>query len=277
MNKLLSAGFVRLKKDKFFWIGVAAMFIIGLFIPLETYRNMVRFDYNVPPEDGLFSFAPFIGVLCAAFCSLFLGTEYSDGTIRNKLIVGHRRTDIYLSGLIVVTSAVLIMCLAFIIPALVLGLALQGNFELELKYVALMLLTGLLLSIVFSSVCVMVSMLNQNKAVVAVACLIGFFILLFAGAYINSRLLEPPVYDNYAFMDESGNIQLAESEPNPSYLEEPARGVYEFFLDLLPTGQALQLASLTAERLPRMALCSLGLILLTTGLGLCFFRKKDIK
>ncbi|MGY3662454.1 MAG: hypothetical protein ACXAHE_00930 [Roseburia sp. 1XD42-69] len=46
---------------------------------------------------------------------MFLGTDYSDGTIRNKLTVGHTRTNIYLANLIVTFAAgLLIMCVWFI-------------------------------------------------------------------------------------------------------------------------------------------------------------------
>lgn len=33
--------------------------------------------------------------------SMFQGTEYSGGTIRNKLVVGHERYQVYLAALIV--------------------------------------------------------------------------------------------------------------------------------------------------------------------------------
>ena len=39
-------------------------------------------------DNGFFMCALFIGIILAVFCSLFIGTEHNDGTIRNKIIVG---------------------------------------------------------------------------------------------------------------------------------------------------------------------------------------------
>ena len=41
-------------------------------------------------DNGFFGCALFIGIVMAVFCSLFIGTEYSEGTIRNKIIIGQK-------------------------------------------------------------------------------------------------------------------------------------------------------------------------------------------
>ena len=40
--------------------------------------------------------ALFIGIILAVFCSLFIGTEHNDGTIRNKIIVGHEKSKLFI-------------------------------------------------------------------------------------------------------------------------------------------------------------------------------------
>lgn len=91
MSKLLSASFIRLKKDKFFWIGMAFMAVAGMFIPIMRYMDMRKTQTINNIDNGFFSCAFFIGIVMAVFCSLFIGTEYSDGTIRNKVIVGQKK------------------------------------------------------------------------------------------------------------------------------------------------------------------------------------------
>lgn len=59
--------------------------------------DMKQSGYPTALDDRFFAYSFFIGILSAIFCSLFTGTEYSDGTIRNKIVVGHSRISIYLS------------------------------------------------------------------------------------------------------------------------------------------------------------------------------------
>ena len=90
MNKLLSANFFRLKKNKCLWGSLAFMFIVGLAFPLLRYKDMKQSGYINNLDNGFFARALFIGIILAVFCSLFIGTEHNDGTIRNKIIVGQK-------------------------------------------------------------------------------------------------------------------------------------------------------------------------------------------
>ena len=95
MTKVLSANFMRLKKDKVFWIGLVFMFAAGIFFPVMRYMDMKQTGTINPIDNAFLGCVLFIGIIMAVFCSLFIGTEYSDGTIRNKVIVGQNRNAIY--------------------------------------------------------------------------------------------------------------------------------------------------------------------------------------
>lgn len=119
MSKLLSANFMRLKKDKFFWIGIIFMFAAGVLYPTMIYRDVQKTGIINTVDDAFCGCTLFIGVVMAVFCSLFIGTEYSDGTIRNKIAIGHTRTALYLSNAIV-SATVSILCVqhfSFLISA----------------------------------------------------------------------------------------------------------------------------------------------------------------
>lgn len=277
MSKLLHADFARLVRDKIFWFCTFFMFILGIAMPLMHYNLMLKDGYPMYMEDAFFIGAAFIGILLSVFCSMFLGTEYNDGTIRNKIIAGQKRPVIYLANLITCTAAGLFMCLACFIPYLCIGIPLLGFFTVEITTVLLFVLCMFFLTVAFSSIFTIFAMLNQNKASTAVACILSAFLLLFAGSYINAQLRETQMYESYAYVTEAGEIIIEEAEPNPHYVGGLKRIIYKFLNDFLPGGQSLQIANMSAQSQWLLMLYSGIIIAGTTGAGICFFRKKDLK
>ena len=86
MSKLLTANFMRVKKDKFFWIGMIFMMAAGVIFPVNRYMDMKQTGFMNNIDNGFFGCALFIGILMAVFCSLFIGTEHSDGGKERKFI-----------------------------------------------------------------------------------------------------------------------------------------------------------------------------------------------
>ena len=78
MNKLLSANFSRLIKNKAFLVSMACMLVFGVFISVKSYMNQIQYGTSFLVDNIFFGYAAVIPSLCAAFCSLFTGTEYSD-------------------------------------------------------------------------------------------------------------------------------------------------------------------------------------------------------
>lgn len=274
MSKLLSAGFIRLRKDKIFWIALIFMFGAGVFFPVMRYMDMQQSGYINNIDNGFFACALFIGIVMAVFCSLFIGTEYSDGTIRNKVVIGQKRTSIYLSNLIICAIVSIVMCAAFLIAYLCVGIPLLGFFEMGIKLVSLFTLAVFVLSIAFASIFTLISMLNHNKAITAVVCILLAFLLLFAGAQLYKMLNEPET--NMGLIT-TENGQEYQEIPNPNYLEDGKREVVQFLYDFVPGGQALQCVSLEANNIVVLPVYSLIIIILTTGIGMFFFRKKELK
>ena len=97
MSKLLHSNFERLKRYPIFWIEMILAIGYSIFVCMILYQDMIRYEESVAMESILFNFLVLIGIVMAVFCSLFIGTEYSDGTIRNKLIIGHSRNNIFIS------------------------------------------------------------------------------------------------------------------------------------------------------------------------------------
>ena len=280
MYKLLSAGFARLWKTKIFWFAAAAMFIFAAAVLGGQYRSSLEIpELDIKLNDFAFGYLVFIGVITSVFSSLFLGDEYSDGTIRNKLIVGHKRINIYLSNLIVTIAAALMMCAAFLAVIFSAGIPLLGFFDLEgiglSGLIAIFIGNGFTVC-AFCAILTAISMLIQNKAVAAIVSVLGMMILLFAAISLQLRIDEPEFLEGIEIVN--GVFREVEgSTPNPMYLTGIKRSVYEYAFDIIPSGQALQYSGMAVSNPWIFSLYSIALSAVSTFTGLFFFCKKDIK
>ena len=274
MNLLLKANFSRLWKDGAFWASMAVMAGVGLF-EVAVGVSARRQGISVPLENRYFVLALMPGIVLSAFCSLFVGGEYSGGTIRNKITVGHTRDAVYLASLCTCIAAGGLACLAYIVPMVVLGIPLLGIFQMELGAVVWFTLCVFVMTGSLCAVFTLIAILNQNRAVTAIICITLAYFLLFLGIYLNSRLTELEIIPAREYI-ENGQILLREAEKNPAYVSGLKRTVYQA-LYCLPGCQAVQLVA-EAENCPWSlplisALCAIG----STAAGLALFRRKDLK
>lgn len=279
MNRLLAANFSRLLKSKAFWVCCIYAFVYGIFMQVMNYLTTTA-SGEVPLIDNLFfSFSIFTGILLSAFVSLFLGTEYNDGTIRNKLVIGHTRASIYLSNLIVCTAAGMIMCAVNLAVSFAVGIPLMGSFDASSRLVFATCIGILIAVTAFASICTLISMLCQNRAVAAVINILLIFTMLFISIYIRAWLETPETISTQSVvMDENGVSSVTTEEvPNPMYLRGAKREVCEFINDFLPTGQTVQFTNMEAENIPILCGYSAIITAAVAGAGMTAFKKKDIK
>lgn len=285
MSRLLSAQFARLFKNRTFWMGAAVMAGLSVYMKLSRYLDMSRNGWSENMWAGFFYYTGYIGILSAVFCSQFIGTDHHSGMIRSQIVTGHTRKQIYLSSLIVCGTAGLLHCMASIVIELCLGLPLMGAAGTNVGQTAVMIFGSFVLSLAFTGIYTCIAMLNQSKTAASVACILTGFFLLFGGTYIASRLSEPESWGSYfsAYVDENGEMVAGEQtseEPNPYYLRGSKRQVYDFLDNVLPYGQALQYMTrrkLAAEAPYALALYSGLVLLVSTGIGLVCFERKDLR
>lgn len=277
MNNLLSANFARLWKDKVFWLCLAALLACSAGSMLSGCRQAAvnagsGFAYYL--DHFYFNLAPLLGLFCAVFASLFLGTEYSDGTVRNKLVVGHSRAAVYLADLLVCFAAALLFMAAWLAGGLV-GIPALGGWKLGAAALALYLLLAILFLAAFTAIFTWVGTAFTSKAAGAVVSLLLFLGLLVCASMLYNRLSEPEMLSGVVITAEG--MTMGEPTPNPDYISGGLRSAYEFLVDLLPSGQSILMANLELAHPVREALCSVFVTAAAILGGLWAFRKKDLK
>lgn len=276
MRKLLSANFSRLWKDKFFWLCMGAMLIYSVVYMMNGCRQAAAdlSEYNYSLDKYYFHFAVVIGAFCALFSSMFLGTEYSDGTIRNKIIVGHTRTSIYIANLITSFTATLLLMLVWLIGALA-AIPTLGVWEMGVPNLFAYLLIAVMFEAALAAIFTFVCMQTANKATTVVISILLFLGLIVFASMINNGLSQPEMTSGVQIS--ANGIDMSEPTPNPNYISGVQRTIYEFIVDFLPTGQGLQMSQLKIDHAVRMLVSSVVIIVLTTLGGLFVFKRKDLK
>lgn len=276
MRNLLSSGFFRLWKSKLFWGCTALLFFQGVYEVWDSYTWLQYGERNL--DDILFAYTTIISLFGAVFCSLFIGREYSDGTIRNKLMVGIRRSSVYLSNLVLSVCASVIMCLAYIIAAVVGSAIFLYPPTIGFVEIVRLLALSVLIIISLCALFTAVSLLCQNKAAASVICLLGIFIMFIASVIVIQSLSEEETHEAYIYVDGETNeyIQVP-AGPNPAYVSGVRRTVYEFLKDFMPVSQGLQIEMNRIDHPLRITLYSLCLIFFTTLGGMLVFERKDLK
>lgn len=278
MNKLLSAGFARLWKSKPFWLGMIACPGAIVCCLSSNYHDMKLGYFTTSLDAYVYGIFMLIGVFTAIFAALFLGTEYSDGTVRNKLISGHSRTVVYFSSLVVCFVSSLFVSLTSVLITFAVGIPLFGLPQTPLPALIAGYGCGILMIAALSGLFNLAAMLITNKPVASIFCTVGFFALLFLTVIIVQRLEAPEIISGGYEMTVDGRVLPQEPVPNPHYLRGTARTIHEFLRDLLPMGIGMQLnSSGTLQHPLQSCLLAVFVTAATTTGGILAFRKKDLK
>lgn len=278
MHKLLAAGFSRLWKNKPFWLGMIFLPGIIMLNLFTNYHDMMLGYFHSPLDSYLYAAYMLSGIFTAVWAALFLGTEYSDGTVRNKLICGHSRTAVYLSSLVICFVSSLLVCLASVLVTFAVGIPLFGLPQSPLPAIVVTYGYGILMTAALSGLFTLLAMLITSKPLSSVVCTIGIFTLFFLTTMIINRLDAPEMITGIYELSVDGSVIPQEPVPNPRYLSGTARTVHEFLRDLLPTGISMQLGMTGSLQHPLQS-CLLALLVTagTTAGGILAFHKKDLK
>ena len=276
MRKLLRANFSRMLRDRVFWLLTVIIAFISVFMSVIYIDNQIKSGIKWILDYNLTIYVLLAPILNSVLVALFVGGDYSGGTLRNKIIAGHKRCNIYLSNLITCSFSGIVFSLAYVIPQSILGLIFGGQIQTKIKTLLICGGISIALIIAFAALFVFIAMNCQNKSHTVAGCILLVFTLIFMGIFITSALNEPEYLAGYSYTENGVTVQEPETK-NPNYIGGKKREVYEFLQDFTSGGQIILINNLNAEDPGILALYDGIILIVTTGLGMEFFRRKDLK
>ena len=261
-----------------------------------NFRDEVGTVINCPADDMWMLTAIWAAIVLVAMC---VGREFSDGTIRNKIVSGHTKASIFLSEVTAAAVVTAVIYLLDIIPT-----AIGAGFFFSaiptfsvVKWFIDMFLTFELMSIF----AVAITCLFAKRAVGVVAAFALHFVLyimvgLTEGYYYNigePQISTVTLYTTY----ENGTVKETQQEcVNKYYIEgfpkvlvqiehtvNPMYGMvdtagYGYILDETEADdQTLREGKQREDLLNFNIFKMLGYCTIATGAGTYLFRKKDLK
>lgn len=248
MYKLLNASFFRLKKNKIFYFIIVASIVMALFVLYSRYTDELKdIQYGFPLTDLkttdrlLIDNLVIIGFLMSLFTSLFVGTEYSDGVIRNKLIAGHSRISVYIANFIMSVVVGIIVEVIYLLIVASIGIPMFGGIQIPISDFLYVLLDSFMIIVFYAGIFTFISLICSNITTSTVIC------LLLTLAMMIMAILQTPG-------DE--------------------------ILNIFPTGQVIQISWLSYREEANIQLLwvySLGITFIINSIGIYLFNRKELK
>ncbi len=257
MIKLLRADFFRLRRSFAFRLSLVGMLVLAIFFMVMQATDL---DYTVPLSRVIFLPMSMYGVAMAAFVSVFVGTDFSDGFIRNKLLTVSHRNSLVISHVVVSCTA----CIAVYIAVTVFtaGIA-QFFFENDVSVIGFLryFFLGIGMSLTTGCMFSVITLLCGNRTRAVIWCMGLAFGMLFLCLHTNEILVQTAYRDGLL---------------NPKYVVGFRRAVNSVLHDLNPCGQAAQLSAWEVWHPLRGLLFNLLLISGFCTAGCKLFHTKDI-
>lgn len=274
MINLLSAGFYRIKKNPLFYtFSIIVVIFEGYTVFNEYMKTSMPLFSDLIAFDKMFFSILILGLMSSIFVSNFLGEDYNNGTIRNKIVAGCDKKMIYLSNFILMNLVNLFYLVLLFIVLFGMGLPLIGRPSIGVDELSFLVFLFFSISVSFTSILSFIGMMSSSMTRSMTVSMLTTIVLLFGSAVMINILQEPKMINIYAIQD--GENMLIE-EPNPKYPSEFERRIVEFLIDVNPAGEALKIANNPREKHYKLVFYSLGVIIIFTGVGIILFDRKEL-
>ena len=279
-NLILSNRFAVNKKH--FWLTAGAALSASFIITCWFYASMPK---ELPPPfvapiyywDKYFLYPLFcLPFFLFIFNSFFICNESENKTIRNKLIVGYKRREIYLANFATAAGTGIVLYIAVILGSLV-GIILAGKNAFEGGVsVSLYLLIGLAEVISCAALSSFLCMLFKRKAVTLIISVIVCVILVYFSFYLAEELSIPEYSPGRVVNIDGMPVEMPGSKVE-DYIGEPLRTVYYILLSFIPCGKTHILGLGIAEHPIIEIVLPPVFSALITAAGIRVFNRKDLK
>jgi ABC-type transport system involved in multi-copper enzyme maturation permease subunit len=262
MKNIISAEFFKVRKDKalkiifLVTIGFAFLNIILLLVIDQIVGNTPMpegYNFNFDPSTknaflSGFNIANNFGLIFPIAACIYVGKEFSYGTIRNKIVSGKKRHHIYFANLLTVSLIGLVLLLVYSGTIFLFGMPIYGygtTFNItEFLFVLKTFSLGYLLFLVSLSISIAMSFILKNQTMALV-----FSILILAIAGVITTTL--------------------------ATINEKVATIFTY----IPFYQSVLLTTgiIPSDLVLKIVLSSILSIVLINFLGLLVFKKTDIK
>ncbi len=261
MKGLIKASLFRMKKSKSFLFSVIFQIGFALFVIIPAYR--IGFSIgNMLFADSLLTL-----VLSAFFVPFFLHDDHHKGMMRNKIITGHSRVQIYSANYISALIGSSVIFLTPIVIAFALALPLGGSLGMSTAEFAVRLIIILSANAAMCGIYVLTAFLCRNMGSAASSIIA---IAMFTVSAVCTLNVESP--------EDSADLFESLEPAGISITLDPSGILNNVLCDVLPTSHLLRtLFSEQARNIAFLPFYSLLFIAAATALGILLFRRKDLK
>ena len=282
MRELLSAGLQRYRKSLAFWVTLFISLVFGIIAGVITEEDPFH-NTEITYFVGLF-------LTIAIQISLMIGIEFSNGVIRNKLMIGHSKVTVFFSelllSLISTTLQFLVFYGAFAVFTARIYSAIAAT-DMILFVIGLWLL-HMSFAVICTAVCYFIP---YYTALAAILNIVMVLVMMFVCSELHQKLNELE-YNRYGVYDDDKGEFVYERNPNAIPHDSAKYALLHTANYLMPYGQLLDyeeaidyqqfersfmLFDDKIDELKTAPLCSFLVIGAFTAAGFISFRKRDLK
>lgn len=171
---------------------------------------------NLPTCEGIFEWTLVLTLLISALGGLYISRDYTQNTIRNKIIVGHTRFSIYLSKQIAITSMYLSCSGLFMISTIISNFIFIGTENLNKEALWIGLLVSIFVIITFSVITTFIAMSIKKETGGLMPLLVMFIMMMFSAMgteFIKGKSID--VINDIVPTSQMMLLNLIDVDPNP--------------------------------------------------------------